>query len=585
MGAFFLHRCLGADGRTSAKAVFASKGFTEPLLFLADGWEILYYHKLADNKGQAHITGNTAVFAVGTFQCNGKKGNDSLKHILNCFMNHTQDGLTFTGHYTIIVYDGMKWNILMDGLNTKHVFCNQSFSVFSSSMLATASLDTIVFNKDAILEKCLTGLILSPDTLFQGVYELNRAMAEEASEKSGIHIQYQSIPNMQQIEYESGSVSSIAKNRAKTLNHYMEQWKETGSETIVDLGLSGGYDSTLLFALGYNVFNKKLHIHTHSTGHVHDKEKQIAQQICEYRKLDCHIVQTEHFDKMEGNPINLLLENILFFDGRTAPEIGGFSPTYTASYRISATEHSLFTLTGVGGEVYRNPYSLPKLKIHGEDFFKLRICNPFFRQAVQNNETVHEVLIRHLKKAEKTLCIKLTGLVPYTHFRRYYSEIVMPEGQGHVIDAYNTVSQCIAPFLEPAIIYDAYKAIPYIGNTGEFEAAIIQALDNELYHFESSYGYPFSNIPIFEKVKSILRVHTPPLLWNYLSMKKTGNEACEYFAKVCNKCPELKNAYDSLSASMQNVDLEIMMRDPRTMAAVAYIALVMSILSKGGFTK
>ena len=35
---------------------------------------------------------------------------------------------------------------------------------------------------------------------------------------------------------------------------------------------------------------------------------------------------------------------------------------------------------------------------------------------------------------------------------RYYCEIMMPDGQGNALDAYNQVSCCIAPFIEKKII-------------------------------------------------------------------------------------------------------------------------------------
>jgi hypothetical protein len=40
-----------------------------------------------------------------------------------------------------------------------------------------------------------------------------------------------------------------------------------------------------------------------------------------------------------------------------------------------------------------------------------------------------------------------------------YSEVMMPDGQGHVLDAYNTVSHCVAPFMEPTLLLEAYKGI------------------------------------------------------------------------------------------------------------------------------
>ena len=160
-----------------------------------------------------------------------------------------------------------------------------------------------------------------------------------------------------------------------------------------------------------------------------------------------------------------------FFDGRTSHDIGGFSATYTANYRLNATDRCMTTLTGVGGECLRNHFCVKGKSINADAFFDDVIFNSHFRKTA--GEAVYRrIAEKHLSKCEQLLDVKLHGKVNRINLRRYYSEIMMPEGQGHVIDAYNLVSWCVAPFLDWQVLSVAYCGMPYLGYMGEYESIV-----------------------------------------------------------------------------------------------------------------
>ena len=153
----------------------------------------------------------------------------------------------------------------------------------------------------------------------------------------------------------------------------------------------------------------------------------------------------------------------------------------------------------------------------------------------------------------------------------------MADGQGNVIDAYNTVSKCIAPFLDPHILTEAYRGIKYLGNCGEYESAIICTLDPEIGAcINANNGYPFSCIPIKLRIKEALRAKVSSSLWvklNQIKEKGSNKKAGSYFLNVLNKSPELTKAFDDVEERYPDIDFNRVIRGYAMDAMVEYLAL------------
>ena len=77
--------------------------------------------------------------------------------------------------------------MLIDRLNVQHVFFNENHSCVSSSFLAVlvASPHPFRLNRLAAYEKLTTGYIISPDTLVEGIQQVNSDQKKYQS--SGAH--------------------------------------------------------------------------------------------------------------------------------------------------------------------------------------------------------------------------------------------------------------------------------------------------------------------------------------------------------------------------------------------------------------
>ena len=496
MAGFFLYEtnCESISVQ-NVRITFEKKGLHSPSQFTFGCYTLLLYPKMISQKPQFVETEEGFCCAVGTYIYKGLDYAESLSSSLKDFAADRLALDEMYGQYTLLFFCNGAITLISDALFAKHIFTDIGNHFFSSSLFAAIdALPKVSLHRNAVLEKMMTGVIATPDTVVNEIIQLGRHEQEEVNRKKQ-GVSFVIHPRMSLLPPHNKGRKESVKAQAAIISEYFKKISPALSSGRVDMGMSAGHDSTLVFAAAYPYLRDKLHLHTHSTGHVHDREKNAAAAIAGKKKLGVNIVPTPRLDEPDIDLEGLLNENLEFFDGRTSHDIGGFSATYRAEYRLKATEGCETSITGVGGECLRNHYSVIGKRINSDYFFDEVAFNPSFRKAV-SKEVYANIKEYHLKKVEKILGCKLHGKVDRLQLRRYYSEFLMPDGQGHVIDAYNLVSHCFSPFLDEHIIQEAYRGIYYLGNCGEYESAIICELDNEIGKcINSNNGYPFDHIP------------------------------------------------------------------------------------------
>jgi hypothetical protein len=413
MGAVFLYRETEKIDIENAEKVFFSKGFPKYRKFSLGEWSIITYAKIATGFQNYCFIEDDAVFAVGTPIYKSLNYIDSLVQLLLDYRSDKLDIMQLLGHYNLIFSIKGNISVLCDSLNIKHLFTDNQYRFYTSSFLAAVAAYSggITLNKMAIYEKFLSGIIVSPDTLLKEIIQLDSSMMNKINRKNtGIRFIQNSF-NIDYVDYHCLGKKPSVKHQGEMLKNYFNKIKAAAEEKGVDLGLSGGYDSRLLLAVADLCFHNSLHGHTHSTGHVHDKEKQIALKMARLKGIPCSVVKTKRLDEPGVDIDRVLQENLYFFDGRTSFDIGGLSPTYTASYRTQATGGRGFTMTGVGGEIYRNNFSILGNKINMQRFLNDHVFNNFFDKAVRNESLTKQVKDFHMAKVENKLVTGIKGRV------------------------------------------------------------------------------------------------------------------------------------------------------------------------------
>ena len=574
MGAFFIRNKNEVPSANPALDLFSEMGFASPVTLEIGEWVIYAYPKMVAYDSNIVTDKGCTLISTGTPIYKGLDYAGSLRALLCDYLSVGIDNEQLIGQYTILFCYGTTIEVLCDPLGCKHVFTDLNHSILSSHMLPICQCigGDLHINRKAFYEKFLTGIIMPPNTMFEEIIQIDKHIADHIT-REGKGIWFTRTKSF----YASGTYSKSFKEclaeQADTLRQYFELLSKAG-ENGIDIGLSGGYDSRLVLACLNNFFQGRIHLHSHATENVHRKDLTIANQMADYVGVPCHTVATKklcHCDHVD----EVTRKSILYFDGRSSFSIGGCGEVYTALYRKESTERVPFTLTGVGGELYRNIFDIGFRNIRFDRFMEEKVFSRSFRNAIPDNQ-YRKVKEDIICRASIRLGIDLKKRQSKLIAHRYYCEIMMPDGQGVALDAYNQVSCCVAPFLEPQIISKGYEAIPFHHSGGEFEGKLIDVIDPGIAAIPSSYGYSICKRPVKAMIKEKLRAYIPTSMWNRLaeiSHKKVALSIESAKDQLYNDSQTLKEAYIFLTELFPEIKFECLLQSNEDIRKVQFVAM------------
>ncbi len=579
MGAFFVCNVNKVHNSSPALALFSEMGFSSPTFYEVGEWKIYTYPKMALNVSNSLSDDEYILVSAGTPVYKGLDYYDSLSFLLQDYRSGNIDMKQLIGQYTILFCHKDSIEVLCDPLRSKHLFTDKNHSMLSSHMLPICQcLDgDLHINKEAFYEKFLTGIIMPPNTMLEDIIQINKQEGERIT-RENIGIEFIQADGLRTAEAGAKTIGECLRNQSDALREYFELLSNAGRNGI-DIGLSGGYDSRLGLACLHKFNKGKIHLHSHSTKNVHQKDLTIAKKMADYVGAPCHTVETKILSHC-GNVDEILRKSILYFDGRSSFSIGGCGEVYTAQYRKESTESTPFTLTGVGGELYRNIFDIGFGKIRFDRFMKTRVFSHSFMKAIPDH-IFREISGSIINRSAARLGIDQQKRQSKAIAHRYYCEIMMPDGQGVALDAYNQVSCCVAPFLEPKIIVKGYEAIPFHHSGGEFEGKLIDFIDPELAAIPSSYGYPIGKRPIKAKFKERLRTYIPISIWNRLAetmaQEGTYNKEAALNELYANS-QAIKEAYAFMIDLFPEIDFSQSLRKKENIRKIQFAAMTIFYL-------
>ncbi|MCX6917269.1 MAG: hypothetical protein NT167_30235 [Verrucomicrobia bacterium] len=498
MGAFYLYRASSGAFTEKAQVVFSRKGFLVPEAFVLGEWRLLLFRKILLEQDN-YVSGpdGSSVFCCGTVIYRGLGYRDSLARLLADFRNGTLDRGELLGNFVILFWDGQALSLLADAINAQRVFVNASADCLSSSFLAmvASSPTSLRLNHLAALEKLATGYIVSPDTLVDGILQLNHDMCPWLQEKSGIKVINNRPPEFPGGIHKQGFNESI-NCQLTVLESYIHSVDALAREFHAELGLSSGFDSRLLLGLS-QFLSTRIPLHSHHTLNVHELELAIARQLAAVGGNEMTVVATARIEEQDEEHLRAVINDCLyFFDARCIHDMGSCSETYTVGYRKKILQENRLSLNGLGGEIYRNVYATPRGRFCLNHWMDYVDFFPFAREVCGSADAFHEMRRHKNEKMSRRLGRDLSGTVDFHTARGYYGLVRMPDCASNVSNAYNQVAFLLTPFIERVTLEEALKATPYIGADGQYEAAMIRQLSPRLASVPSQYGFPFSAIPV-----------------------------------------------------------------------------------------
>lgn len=583
MGAFFLYNRSVVLDIESVKLIFQKKGFSAPRHFDLGASSLLLCQKqLVDETNYVEGDG-CALFIIGTVIYRGKNYTETKASLLRDFQNDTLDKGALQGNYCLLFYDGTGVTLLNDAMNVQHLFANKAQQFITSSFLAAIAAvpEKLRLNRMAFLEKLTTGYIVGEETLFEQILHITRTMQNLSEIGLWRFLTWDAV-SLPKVFDRRGRKDSAARQVA-AIKEYLQGIQALATQYKSEIGLSGGYDSRLLYAGTFRAWPFKIAVHTHATKGVsiHDQEKEIVRQMATAKDSQLKIIPTNNMDSYKGTEIEeILKDGLYFFDGRCAYNMGAFSPVYTRKYKLGVVGDYRLTLNGLGGEMYRNYYMVARPFIRCKEWMKAHVYSQCI-DMVFRNQGDFEKMHRHIcGKMERELGFSWQGWIPNFHMRRYYSELRMPDCNALNCNAHNQISFYLTPFIERELLEQAYYGTRYIGISGEYQAEVLRQMDAELAAFPSHYGFNFiRHEPFKYKLYMSIRGWLPDVIWNarvrFITKRRKEARALKYFRAVAAKCNYLRNAASFAESLFPEIDFDELRKDYAMMPNSSYISVLL----------
>lgn len=511
MGAFFLYRNDSPPPLQEVGDLFSRKGFSQPAVYRYGNWELWLYEKMLVPVSNALTQDDgMAVMSCGTVVYRGLGYRDSMSHLLNDFRSGHLDQNELLGSFCLIFWNGRALSVLLDRSRTFHVFDNEARTCLSSSFLAvlTASPVRLPINKMALCEKLATGYIVGPDTLIEGIRQVDGAIgATYRQTENGLH--FMPVLNRPDFVLHHNGISDSIERQVSALQQHFLAMNALHMESQSELGMSSGYDSRLVLSCSRYLSNP-MDLHTHGTHGIHDAEAAIVKRIATNRSLKLKQVLTRKMEDHNAEDIASILDDgLLFYDGRCSHNMGAFSEVYTRAYKSRVMQSNRLGWNGLGGEMYRNYYFTANSSVNLRAWMDCNVYYPFAPEAVANPDLYEAMHRRKMKKLEYRLGTPPSSRIDFLWLRRYYSEVRMPDCDAVNNDANNQLSFFHTPFMDSVLVSEAMSATPYIGCNGNYQAGLIRRIDPGLAAFPTHYGHSLDKIPLRVNLHSWVKCHMP----------------------------------------------------------------------------
>lgn len=537
----------------------------------------LRVYALQAKQTSSYIEGQDRILAFGTFIYKGLSSDDGLKQALLDAQNNNLSHFNFRGNFALLLWINHKLTILTDALGVYQLFANEDCSCISSSFLAVvaASPHKRRINRKALYEKLLTGYIVGPDTLVEGIQHLTPSRQRE------LHLDNLTFVTSPPYTGDSPCPSKFGDAvdlHVQNLQTYFDDITPFVSGQQIDMGLSSGYDSRLI-ALYARHLPADFSVHTHHVQGVHDGERKRSEAIAKALELPLRVYPQQALEKMEVDAVEMaLLDGLYYYDARSGDNSGAYSPTYTRAYKQESLGGANLRFNGEGGEIFRNYYHTALPRVHFPSWMKDHLCYSVFSHALPDRDLQEEITEYILEKLSRQLGRDLKASVELECTRVYYGEIRIPQCEGVLANADSQIAHFLMPFAEADIQRSAYALTRHIGVSGRFQSAMIQKLDSKIAALPSHHGFPLSSETFRHQAKAAVRGYIPSKIWlqrmkKHYANPNTGSSCAAGYRNLAANSTLLQEAEDALRNAAPEFDFDQALRESPCKATAVFMGL------------
>lgn len=560
MGAFYLYSKKAPVLIERAREVFARQGFDAPREYdLGDSRLLLFRKQLSGDENMVSDE-HGALYVVGSPVYRSLGYRDSLKRLLSDLHSGSFDSNELRGTYCLIHHHNQQLKLYVDPMGLYHVFFDENRQAVSSSHLAVlgAAPKRLPINRMALLERLTTGWILGPETIAEGIFVYTPAIHHDLEGK------WYSFKNLRSAYQPPGAMEGCGGNQEECADYQLEHLRmyfhdvrALASEMGVEIGLSGGYDTRLIFLLSKELEPVIPSVHSHWTNANDVPNVEIAKKVAASRGLDVNVTRTPELEVMNEDALLATLDDsVHFYDGRNNHNMGFHSRLFTREHRVEVYGDKKLMLSGLNGEVYRNHYDINHQMVDLVYWMYHKLFFPGATLSFSDPSLLRELTDRMVAKTARLLRRTLPRKAERGVYRRHLGEVRGPFYSAVKINANMKLGHYLSPFAEYDTTLMAYRATPYIRSYGGFEALLHQRLDPKVASISSHYGFVPINEPTSRRMERLSRSWVPMrmrLLRKDAPVRR-GNVSWAHYNMVYSKSeyiPQLLDMMRDLYPSME----------------------------------
>lgn len=523
---------------------FKKQGFIEYRHYDLQQWELFLFPKQLSNSFQCVEDKDYSLFIIGSLIYKNKSIKDTLSALLLDIKQRKNIYENLVGNFFIILYNKTSYNITFftDILGLQRVYSYYDNSVLSNSFISIidGATSLLTLNRDAIVETMCTGFISGNETIIK---EIDRYYPPLSETKRKEFFEDFSI-------YKSKKESTT--KQIEALDQFFEGIKPFSNSLKIDSGITGGFDSRLLFAMLKRHFPlSNIQLHSHSRKIINDEFK-IGKKIAEDFSVRFITIPVSDIEDSDDHFIQKTMdEGFYFYDGQIITHAFWHEEFNTLNYRKRILSDCFIGFHGIGGEQYRNlERIIGKLSIY--DWIKYKLIRKtsgkiFTKKAIEDKiiERIYNSVSHKIKINNNRI-----GLL---ELKRFANEIYIPSNRGVRCNMENKLTYFFCPYADPVVSRAAYGIVPFLGISLNYQAELINQIDPTLAREKSDYGFdflrgePFYNYALLTLGENFI----PSSLWLMIQdkIKKRSNKWL-----ILSK----KSGYiNSLIEVVKNYDLDI----------------------------
>ncbi|MGE5343005.1 MAG: hypothetical protein ACM3SY_16135 [Candidatus Omnitrophota bacterium] len=526
MGAFFLYqeneknadngKSVSSIDRAAVNACFEKKGFTACIKRRLGAYTLLLYRKMMiedENFIEVVEHADKALYAVGTLVYKGLNYRESLRQLLDDFTGGRFDFDRLIGSFFVLIRVNERLYGFTDRAGIQNIYYCLDSGVLSSSFLAVvaASPVRLHLNKLAVTEVLTTGNLVGPDTL---IHEIKRVEPHTPPRFHGLR--WIGAPESGPVVFDNGNHEETLGQQIELLNDYFKSIKPFADHYGLISGITGGLDSRLLLIVikqtlsNYRFFSTWRKIKT--------REFSIAESVCKTAGVDfISIPYTEPLDMDEHQARDTLHRAFLFMDGHVRAHHFWHEAINTRDYRSALVGEQRLGMNGVGGEQYRNEERMIRPRRNFKEWVAVELVYKYSGDCFNDRVERNEFLFYLGNKIKTRLNLADPNRIGRLDVKRYFNEVYNPANRTVRTNMENQCHFCLSPYTDYTLATNAYRIIPHLGVSREFEGEMIKRLDPVLAAIPTHYGEALiRGEPLYSRLMSVVKELTPVSLYGKL---------------------------------------------------------------------